>query len=117
VTNEAASILRENSGTSGIVTSARTAVETLADNDIPHLIIGGLAVQEYGYPRVTIDVDIVVPDVLEAVEFLTASLTGLFYRVPQTSPRFSGCCGGQQALHRYMGCDSGGIMKTANALK
>jgi hypothetical protein len=58
-------------------------VTTLADHDIPHLIVGGLAVQEHGYPRVTIDVDIVVPDPLEAVEFLTASLTGPFYRVPQ----------------------------------
>ncbi len=39
------------------------------------------------YPRVTIDVDIVVPDVLEAVEFLTASLTGPFYRVPEFQDR------------------------------
>jgi len=79
--NQAAYILRENTGTSGIVETARTAAAILADHDIPHLIVGGLAVQEHGYPRVTIDVDIVVPDVLEAVEFLTASLTGPFYRV------------------------------------
>ena len=78
VTNEAAYILRENTGTSGIVESARAAVSTLAEHDIPHLIVGGLAVQEHGYPRATIDVDIVVPDVLEAVEFLTASLMGRF---------------------------------------
>lgn len=70
-----------------MLTSARTAVSTLADHDIPHLIVGGLAVQEHGYPRVTIDVDIVVPDVLEAVEFLTASLTGPFYRVPGVDDR------------------------------
>jgi hypothetical protein len=81
VTNQAAYILRENTGTSGIVESARAAVSVLAEHGIPHLIVGGLAVQEHGYPRVTIDVDIVVPDVLEAVEFLTASLTGPFYRV------------------------------------
>lgn len=73
--------MRENTGTSGIVETARAAVSVLAQHDIPHLIVGGLAVQEHGYPRVTIDVDIVVPDVLEAVEFLTASLTGPFYRV------------------------------------
>ena len=79
--NQAAYILRENTGTSGIIETARTAVSVLAQHDIPHLIVGGLAVQEHGYPRVTIDVDIVVPDVLEAVEFLTASLTGPFYRV------------------------------------
>jgi hypothetical protein len=83
VTNQGAYILRENTGTSGLVESARAAVEILADHGIPHLIVGGLAVQEYGYPRVTIDVDIVVPDVLEAVEFLTASLTGPFYRTPE----------------------------------
>ena len=85
--NQAAYILRENTGTSGIVATARTAVTVLADHEIPHLIVGGLAVQEHGYPRVTIDVDIVVPDVLEAVEFLTASLTGPFYRVPEVHDR------------------------------
>jgi hypothetical protein len=87
VRNEAAFILRENTGTTGLVESARAAVAVLADHDIPHLIVGGLAVQEHGYPRVTIDVDIVVPDVLEAVEFLTASVTGPFYRVPKIQDR------------------------------
>jgi hypothetical protein len=42
-------------------------VATLAAHDIPHLIVGGVAVQELGYPRVTIDVDIVVPDVVELI--------------------------------------------------
>ena len=79
--NQAAYVLRENTGTSGVVQTAQTAVATLADHDIPHLIVGGVAVQEHGYPRATIDVDIVVPDVLEAVEFLTADLTGPFARV------------------------------------
>ena len=87
MTNQAAYILRENTGTSGLVDSARTAVSVLADHDIPHLIVGGIAVQEHGYPRVTIDVDILVPDVLEAVEWLTASLTGPFYRVPDVHDR------------------------------
>jgi len=81
VTNQAAYILRENTGTSGLVGSARDAVAVLAEHDIPHLIVGGLAVQEHGYPRLTIDVDIVVRDVLEAVEFLAASVTGPFFRV------------------------------------
>ena len=79
--------MRENTGTSGIVETARTAVSVLANHEIPHLVVGGLAVQEHGYPRVTIDVDIVVPDVLEAVEFLTASLTGPFYRVAGVDDR------------------------------
>ena len=87
MTNQDAYILRENTGTSGVVESARAAVEVLADHDIPHLIVGGIAVQEHGYPRTTIDVDIVVPDVLEAVEWLTASLTGPFYRVPEVQDR------------------------------
>jgi hypothetical protein len=82
VNNPAAYVLRENTGTTGVIESARTAVATLADHDIPHLIVGGIAVQEHGYERVTIVVDIVVPDVFEAVEFLTASLTGPFYRIP-----------------------------------
>ena len=53
----------------------------LAERDIPHLFAGGLAVQEHGYHRVTLDVDLIVPDVLEAVEFLTADLSGPFVRV------------------------------------
>jgi len=81
VTNQAAYSLRETTGTSGVVLTAQAAVATLAAHDIPHLIVGGVAVQEHGYPRVTIDVDVVVPDVLEAVEFLTADLSGRFARV------------------------------------
>ena len=83
--NQSAYSLRENTGTSGIVASARAAVAVLAEHDIPHLIVGGLAVQEHGYPRVTIDVDIVVPDVLEAVEWLTDHWNNKFSRVPEVS--------------------------------
>jgi hypothetical protein len=85
--NHSAYILRRATGTSRLVRSARDAVAVLAEHDIPHLIVGGLAVQEHGYARMTIDVDIVVPDVLEAVEFLTASLTGPFLRVPKFQDR------------------------------
>ena len=73
--------LRETTGTSGVAETARKAVAVLAHYEIPHLIAGGLAVQEHGYYRVTLDVDLVVPDVLEAVEFLTADLSGPFVRV------------------------------------
>jgi len=55
--------------------------------DIPHRIVGGLAVQEHGCPRFTIGVDVVVPDVLEAVEFLTTDITGPFQRVPGEAER------------------------------
>ena len=81
MTDQAAYVLRENTGTSGVVQTAQAAVAVLAAHDIPHLIVGGIAVQEHGYARVTLDVDIVVPDVLEAVEFLTADLSGPFVRV------------------------------------
>lgn len=74
-------LLRENTGTSGLEQTARTAAAVLAEHDIPHLIVGGLAVQEHGYPRLTLDVDIVVPDVLEAREWLTADLSGPFVPV------------------------------------
>jgi hypothetical protein len=85
--NHNAHVLREGTGTSGVLESARLAVSKLADHDIPHLIIGGVAVQEHGYPRVTIDVDIVVPDVLEAVELLTADLSGPFIRIGGVADR------------------------------
>jgi hypothetical protein len=81
VTDNDAYLLRENTGTTGLEQTARAAAATLAHHDIPHLIVGGFAVQEHGYPRLTIDLDIVVPDVLEAVEFLTADLSGPFARV------------------------------------
>lgn len=74
-------LLRENTGTSGLEQTARTAAAVLAEHDIPHLIVGGLAVQEHGYPRLTLDVDLVVPDVLEAREWLLADLSGPFVAV------------------------------------
>ena len=75
-------ILRENTGTSGLEQTLRSAVEILARHGVPHLVVGGLAVQEQGYFRVTLDCDLVVPDVLEAVEWLTADLSGPFGRLP-----------------------------------
>jgi len=87
MTDREAYLLRENTGTTGLELTARAAAEVLAHFDIPHLIVDGLAVQEHGYPRLTLDVDIVVPDVLEAVEFLTADLSGPFARVPGVADR------------------------------
>ena len=85
--NPGAYVLRENTGTTGLELTARAAVSVLADYDIAHWIVGGLAVQEHGYHRVTLDVDLVVPDILEAVEFLTANLTGPFVRVAGCADR------------------------------
>ncbi len=75
-------VLREGTGTSGVMETARLAAGRLADHLIPHLIVGSLAVQEHGYPRMTLDVDMVVPDVLKAMEILTADVTGPLYRLP-----------------------------------
>ena len=80
-------LLRENTDEHRLVKVARKVAEVLAHWDIPHLIVGGLAVQEHGYPRFTIDVDVVVPDVLEAAEFLTADVAGPFRRVPGVADR------------------------------
>ncbi len=60
--------LRETTRTTTLDETLRAAVGMLAEHGIPHLIAGGLAVQEHGYYRVTIDIDMVVPDVLEAAE-------------------------------------------------
>ena len=90
-----------------MVETARAVATLLAEHDIPHLIVGGVAVQEHGYPRVTIDVDIVVPDVLEAVEFLTACLTGPFYRVPEVADRIE-----DRRTHTFIDLlPAGGVVK------
>jgi hypothetical protein len=60
LTNQAAYLLCENTGTSGVVQTAQTAVATLATHDIPQLIGGGVAVQEHGYPRVTVDLELIL---------------------------------------------------------
>jgi len=80
VRSTGAYILRENTGTSGLEQTLRSAVEILAHHGVPHFVVGGLAAQEHGYFRVTID--LVVPDVLDALELLTADLSGQFIRVP-----------------------------------
>jgi hypothetical protein len=80
--NTGAYLLRENTGTSGVDQTLRDAVALLAHHAVPHLVVGGLAVQEHGYFRVTTDCDIVVADVFDAVELLTADLSGPFDRIP-----------------------------------
>jgi hypothetical protein len=60
--HEQAEFLRVSSG-SNIEKTLLKAVKVLALFRIPHYICGGFAVQEHGYPRFTVDVDIIVPDV------------------------------------------------------
>src|SRR5436309_10134466 len=70
-------------GTGTAVAQAAQAVSALlADHGIGNLLAGGLAVQLHGYPRTTIDVDIIVPDVQEAHSFLIAQ----GYRVSMRQP-------------------------------
>jgi hypothetical protein len=85
--HEDALFLRDTAGTTAVADTARTVAAALAHYDVPHLIAGGLAVQKHGYPRMTVDVDIVVPDVLEAAEFGTADLSGSLARVRDVKDR------------------------------
>lgn len=66
-----ARFLRMATGTTQIEATAKAAVETLSRAGIPTLICGGMALQELGYARMTTDVDIIVPNVAEAREYLS----------------------------------------------
>jgi hypothetical protein len=69
--NKQAEFLREASGSTNIKTTLLKALKVLKLFNIPHYVCGGFAVQEHGYPRFTIDVDIIVPNVELARERLT----------------------------------------------
>jgi hypothetical protein len=68
--HEQAELLRESSGSTNIEKTLLKALKVLKLFNIPHYVCGGFAVQEHGYPRFTIDVDIIVPDVEFAREKL-----------------------------------------------
>src|SRR5438067_6089767 len=68
---EQAVFLRESSGSTNIEKSLLKALKVLKLFNIPHYVCGGFAVQERGYPRFTVDVDIIVPDVELAIEKLS----------------------------------------------
>src|SRR5713226_4155316 len=69
--HEQAEFFRESSGSTNIEKTLIKAVKVLALFHIPHFVCGGFAVQEHGYPRFTVDVDIIVPDVQFAREKLS----------------------------------------------
>ena len=69
--HEEAEFLRESSGSTNIEKTLLKALKVLKLFDIPHYVCGGFAVQEHGYPRFTVDVDIIVPDVQVAREKLS----------------------------------------------
>jgi hypothetical protein len=66
-----AGFLRESSGTTNIEKTLLKALKVLKLFNIPHYVCGGFAVQEHGFPRLTVDVDIIVPDVQFAREKLS----------------------------------------------
>ena len=66
-----AEFLRESSGSTNIRTTLLKALKVFRVFNIPHFVCGGFAVQEHGYPRFTVDVDIIVPDVEFAIEKLS----------------------------------------------
>jgi hypothetical protein len=68
---EQAEFLRESSGSTNIEITLLKALKVLKLFGIPHYVCGGFAVQEHGYPRFTVDVDIIVPDVELAREKLS----------------------------------------------
>src|SRR6266496_3318599 len=67
---EQAAFLRESSGSTSIEKTLLKALKVLKLFHIPHYVCGGFAVQEHGYPRFTVDVGIIVPDVQLACEKL-----------------------------------------------
>jgi hypothetical protein len=66
-----AEFLRESTGSTNIEKTLLKALKVLKLFKIPHYVCGGFAVQEHGFPRLTVDVDIVVPDVQFAREKLS----------------------------------------------
>lgn len=69
--HEEAEFLRESSGSTNIEKTLLKALKVFKLFNIPHFVCGGFAVQERGYPRFTVDVDIIVPDVALAMEKLS----------------------------------------------
>lgn len=69
--HQQAAFLRESSGSTNIEKTLLKALKVFRLFNIPHYVCGGFAVQEHGYPRFTVDVDIIVPDVEFAHEKLS----------------------------------------------
>ncbi len=69
--HEEAELLRESSGSTNLEKTLLKALQVLKLFQIPHYVCGGFAVQEQGYPRFTVDVNIIVPDVELAIEKLS----------------------------------------------
>jgi predicted nucleotidyltransferase len=58
----------------------RDLLKALADAHVPYCVVGGVAVNLHGVPRMTYDVDLAVPPTEEALTLIDAVLTGLGLR-------------------------------------
>src|SRR5205823_4898781 len=76
-----AAVLWEASGMT-IPETAQRATAVLNQAGIPTLIAGGLAVQIHGYPRFTVDANIVVPDIIAAHQILLEHGYSALVRAP-----------------------------------
>src|ERR1700731_3408371 len=61
---------RELDGTAKLEQTLDKAVRALFHANIPHLVAGGYALQEYGCLRHTDNIDLVVPNIAQALELL-----------------------------------------------
>jgi hypothetical protein len=64
--HQGAQQFRESNGTAKLKETLGKAMEALYRAEIPHLVTGGYAAQEYGCLRYTDNVDLIVPDVARA---------------------------------------------------
>jgi hypothetical protein len=64
---------RESNGTAGLEKTLNKAVGALSRAEIPHLVTGGCAAQEYGCLRYTDNVDLIVPNIARAYAVLLDS--------------------------------------------
>jgi hypothetical protein len=55
----------------------RDLLRALADKKVPYCVVGGVAVNLHGVPRMTYDVDLVVPTTQEALQQIHDVLVGL----------------------------------------
>src|ERR1700730_10767577 len=79
--HQAAQRFRGLNGTAGLEQTLDKAVGALSRAEIPHLVTGGYAAQEYGCLRYTNNVDLIVPDVVRAL----AALLSCAFRPHATS--------------------------------
>jgi hypothetical protein len=68
--HQKAAQFRESNGTAGLEQTLNKAVRGFYRAEIPHLLTGGYAAQEYGCLRYTDNVDLIVPDIPRAVAAL-----------------------------------------------